>query len=144
MSRQYLVVSGLCLKVLAAVFWYFGGIILSLKGGSLLLEAKSIKPELGWLWQIVALAMILGGLKARYIFSKSCQKNLDRIAGLTRPRIWQFFSLRFFLALTLMILAGSTLSYMAHDNFPMLIAVAFIDISIAMALLVSSYKYWKR
>ena len=81
-------------------------------------------------------------MKAKFIFSKSCQKNLDRIDTLLKPKIWQFFRIRFFAALTLMVLVGITLSILAHNNYPMLISVALLDISIGIALLGSSYVFW--
>ena len=141
-KSQHLIVSGKTLKILAAILWYIGSIILLLKGKSLLSEAEMLKPEEGWPWQVVILGIFLGGMKAKFIFNKSCQKNLDRIDNLVKPRMWQFFRIRFFAALTLMVLVGVTLSMLAHNNYPMLISVALLDISIAVALLGSSYVFW--
>lgn len=143
-KSQQLIVSGKTLKKLAALLWYIGSIILLLKGSSLLSEAQVLKPEEGWPWQVAALGVFLGGLKAKYIFNKSCQKNLDRIATLVKPRMWQFFRIRFFVALILMVFVGVTLSMLAHNNYPMLISVGLLDLSIGVALLGSSYVFWKR
>ena len=137
-----LVVSHRSLRILAALLWYIGSIILLLKGSSLLAEAEVLKPEDGWPWQVAILGIILGSLKARFIFNKSCQKNLDRIAILVKPKIWQFFPPEFFAALMIMIITGATLSRLAHDNYPMLISVAILDIGIGIALLGSSYIFW--
>jgi len=139
-----LVVSVPSLKILAALLWYTGSIILLLKGSSLLSEAEVLKPVDGWPWQVAVLGVFLGGLKAKFIFNKSCQKNLDRITALVKPRIWQFFRIRFFVALILMIVVGVMLSMLAHNNYPMLISVALLDISIGIALLGSSYVFWKQ
>ena len=141
-KSQQLIVSGKTLKILAAFLWYIGSIILMLKGNSLLSEAEMLKPEEGWPWQVVILGIFLGGMKAKFIFNKTCQKNLDRIDALVKPSIWQFFRIRFFAALTLMVLVGITLSVLAHNNYPMLISVALLDISIGIALLGSSYVFW--
>lgn len=130
--------------MLAAIVWYVGGIVLLLKGSHLLIEADALKPEEDWLWQVAVLGIVLGGMKANFIFNKSCQKNLDRIATLVQLRIWQFFRIRFFVTLTLMILLGVTLSMQAHNNYLMLISVALLDISIGIALLGSSYVFWKQ
>ena len=138
-----LVVSHRSLRILAALLWYIGSIILLFKGGSLLFEAKELKPEEGWPWQVAVLGIFLGSLKAKFIFSRSCQKNINRIATLVQPKIWQFFRIRFFIALMLMVLVGVSLSMLAHNNYPMLISVALLDISIGIALLVSSYVFWK-
>jgi hypothetical protein len=43
-----------------------------------------------------------------------------------------------------MILAGATLSRLAHNNYAFLIGVGILDISIAVALLGSSYVFWKQ
>ena len=75
-------VSPRTLNVLAALVWYLGGIVLLTKGGSLLVEAKSLRPGQVWPWLAIVVALIAGGLQARFLFSKSCRKNLDRIAAL--------------------------------------------------------------
>jgi hypothetical protein len=48
------------------------------------------------------------------------------------------------LALAVMIATGATLSRLDHSNYPFLIAVATLDLSLAVALLGSSYVFWKR
>jgi hypothetical protein len=139
-----LTVSTRTLNILAAFVWYSGGIVLLLKGGSLLVEAHSLKPEQEWLWLAAVAGPFIGGIKAMFLFSKSCQRNLARIGVLDRPRIWQFFSPWFFAILTVMILAGTTLSRLAHNNYVFLISVGILDLSIAIALLGSSYVFWKQ
>ncbi len=135
-------VSARTLNILAASVWYIGGIRLLQKGIDLLIEAEAMNPGLVWPWIAGFVGVFLGGLKAKYLFTNSIKKNLIRIDGLSKLKIWQFFSPGFFAALTIMILAGVTLSRMAHDNYPFLIAVAILDIGIAIALLGSSYVYW--
>jgi len=137
-------VSGRSLGVLAAVVWYIGGAVLLLKGGSLLVEANALKPEDAWQWLGAAGGLLLGGLKAKYLFNRICQKNLDRIAALDRPRIWQCFRPGFFVFLAAMIVLGAALSRLAHGNYPFLIGVATLDLSIAAALLGSSRTFWKQ
>jgi hypothetical protein len=138
-----LVVSGRSLRVLAAVVWYVGGMVLLLKGGSLLVEANALKPHGSWPWLAAGAGLLLGGLKAKFLFTGSCRRNLDRISALDRPRIWQFYRPGFLLALAIMILLGATLSRLAHGNYPLLIGVATLDLSIAIALLGSSHVFWK-
>jgi len=135
-------VSARTLNILAALVWYIGGIRLLQKGIELLIEAESMNPGLAWPWVAGFVGIALGGLKAKYLFTNSIKKNLIRIDGLSEPKIWQFFSPKFFAALTLMILAGVTLSRMSHDNYPFLIVVAILDLGIAIALLGSSYVFW--
>ena len=139
-----LTVSTRTLNVLAAFVWYVGGIVLLLKGSTMLAEAHSLRPEHGWLWLAAVAGSFIGGAKAKFIFSKTCQKNLSRITSLDRPRIWQFFSPWFFVFLAVMILAGVTLSRLAHNNYAFLIGVSILDLSISVALLGSSYVFWKQ
>jgi hypothetical protein len=136
-------VSTRSLNIMAALVWYAGGVVLLIKGGSLLAEAEGLRPAVGWPWFAVATALLLGGLKARFLFSKSCETNLARIATLDRPRIWQFFKPGFFAALAAMILVGATLSRLAHNQYTFLIGVAILDLAIAFALLASSYVFWR-
>lgn len=137
-------VSARTLQILAALVWYIGGIQLLQKGFSLLIEANAMESELPWPWIAGIVGVFIGGLKAKYLFTKSIRKNLIRIDRLSQPKIWQFFSPRFFAALTIMISAGVLLSRLAHDNYPFLIAVAILDIGIGIALLGSSYVYWTK
>ena len=139
-----LIVPARTLHILAALVWYAGGIVLLLKGGSLLLEAEALEPERIWPWLAGILALFLGGWKARFIFAKSIKKNLARIAALDHPRIWQFFSPGFLVALAAMIATGATLSRLASGSYPLLTAVAVLDLSIAVALLGSSVVYWRQ
>ncbi len=131
------------LKILAALTWYTGGVVLALKGGILLIEANHLSSEQGWIWIAAAGGISLGILKARYIFINNCERNLDRINSLAEPRIWQFYRPRFFIFLALMIIAGATLSTMSYGNYSYLISIAIVDISIATALLGSSYIFWE-
>ena len=135
-------VPGRALKILAALVWYIGGLRLLQKGISLLVEADVMYPGMAWPWIAGIVGITLGGLKAKYLFTKSIKKNLIRIDDIAKPKIWQFFSPGFFAALTIMVLAGITLSRLAHDNYPYLIGVAILDLGIAIALLGSSYVYW--
>lgn len=130
--------------MLAAIVWLTGSVVLLFKSGSLLLEATELHPK--WFWPAVSavVGVAVGGLKARFIFRTSCHKNLSRIATLPRPKVWQFFSPRFFILLTLMISVGIFLSRMAEGNYAMLLGVAALDLTIAVALLGSSPVFWQR
>jgi len=132
------------LKILAALLWYSGAIILLTKGTILLLEADALQPGRHWTWLTVILGLAIGGLKVKFIFRQACQKNLTRITLLNEPKIWQFYRPGFLLFLTAMIIIGSTLSRMAHGNYPFLIAMAVLDFSLATALLGSSYLFWQQ
>jgi hypothetical protein len=109
-------VSRRTLKVLAAVVWYAGGVALTRKGVSLILESRRQDPESDCLFVALGAALLLGGLKARFLFNSSCRRNLARIAALEHPRVWQFFRPGFFVALAVMIATGALLSRLAYAD----------------------------
>ena len=82
-----LIVSNHTLKILAALVWYAGGIVLLLKGGSLLVEAKTLRPEQDWIQLAPLAGLCVGGLKAKFLFYKSCRKNL---ASYKIPKLVEF------------------------------------------------------
>jgi hypothetical protein len=122
------------LKILAALFWYSGAVVLSIKGITLLFEADSLHPGCNWTWLFVELGLSIGWLKVMFISRRACQQNLARISRLGTPRIWQFYRPGFLLFLAAMIFIGTTLSRMAHGNYPFLIAMVILDFSLATAL----------
>ena len=119
--------------------------MLLIKGFSLLVEAYSLKPEQYWPWLAVAVGPVIGSIKGKFIFRKSCLKNLARINALNQPKIWQFFKPWFFVVLAIMITFGATMARLAHTqhNYYFLIGVAIVDIDIGIALLWSSYIFWR-
>lgn len=136
-----LLVSRQTLVVLAALTWVTGGVVLLLKGSDLWREAGELRPGDLWLWFAIAGGAVFGSLKIVYVFNPACRRNLDRIASLADPRLWQFFRARFFFFLALMIAAGATASHSARGSYPFLIAVATVDFSLAVALLGSSLNF---
>jgi len=139
-----MIVSHKTLKLLAALIWYIGPVILLLKGSQLASDAYEMKPE-GW-GQVFSwlVGIIVGLIKTRYIFIRSCRKNMARIDAIESPKIWEFYRIQFFFALFLMILLGAMLSRVSQGNHTYLVAVATLDISIGTALLVSSKVFWEQ
>ena len=135
-------VSHLTLIIIAASVWYAGSLALLLKGSRLLLAAHLLHPDHYWTWLSPVAGLLIGSLKARYLFQASCQKNLDRISNLARPKVWQVFRPGFIVFLVLMIMTGAALSRLAQHNYPFLISVAIIDFSLAVALLLSGRLFW--
>lgn len=137
-------VSHLTLKRLAALIWYIGPVILLTKGTDLANQAFEIDPQ-GWSRLISWSAGItIGIIKTRYIFIKSCRKNMARIDDLSTPKVWQFYRTQFFFFLGLMMIFGATLSRVSAGNYGFLIAVATLDISIGTALFLSSKVFWEQ
>lgn len=132
------------LKLLASLVWYSGAVVLAFKSSRLLIEAQSINPELLWIWLAVLAGLMIGLIKAKYLFTRLCIKNLKRIDSLEQPKLWQFYRIPFFFFLLAMIVLGSFISQLAHENYSMLITMAIIEVSLATALLGSSHCFWQQ
>ena len=130
------------LKLLAALLWCSGGVVLFFKGRSLLLAADTLVPNSQWFWLAILIGIFIGLLKVIFIFRKICRKNLTRIYALSQPKIWQFYRTGFYIFLTCMVVLGSSLSHAAQGNFTFLICMAIVDFSLSVALLGSSYVFW--
>lgn len=128
-------------KAIAAIVWLGGATALLLKAASLLAQAHVLRPGGDWLWVAAVAAILIGAIKARYLFSAFCCRNLDRIASLESPQLWQAFRPRFYLSLMAMILLAGMLSKLAAGSYPALIAVAMLDVSIGVALLGSALAF---
>jgi hypothetical protein len=132
------------LKLLASLVWYSGAVVLYIKSSGLLIKSQNINPDLIWIWLAIFGGLMIGAIKAKYLFKRLCLKNLKRIDALDKPKLWHFYRLRFFMFLFTMVLLGYFLSKHAHDNYPMLIVMAVVELSIATALLGSSHCFWKK
>jgi hypothetical protein len=130
------------LVILSALVWNGGGIVLLIKGTSLAMAACRMDPGSFWPGVVLVSGLIIGIVKARYLFSHSCRKNLTRINALAQPKWWEFFRPGFFIFLVLMIAAGFTLSRLSHGNYGFLLAVALLDFSVAVGLIGSSTVFW--
>lgn len=132
------------LKILAALVWYSGVVVLFYKSTRLLIEAERINPDQPWTWLAILGGLLLGIIKAKYLFKRVCLKNLLRIDSIQQPKLWQFYRVQFFIFLLMMIVLGSYAFRQAYGNYSMLITFGLIQISLATALLGSSDCFWKR
>ncbi len=134
------------IKLVAAAIWFSGAFVLLIKGGSLLTQALALRPEQSLTWLAVPAGLVIGGIKTQLIFDKVCRRNLDRIAALDRPQIWQAYRPGFYLFLVAMIALAGGLSGLAQGNYPGLIAMAVLDFSLATALFASgrSFQHHRR
>jgi len=120
---------------MALFTWLTGGVVLFLKGYSLFAEAVALRPGTALNYLPFFVAVVAGGLKARYLFLPSCRKNLARIESLAEPKPWQFFRAGFFIFLLCMVLLGMWLSRQALGNYAMLLVVSTVDLTLSVALL---------
>lgn len=135
-------VSRATLKILAAATWYIGGGVLLYKGAGYLVAAASVGPVVPPVLAGVAGAAV-GLMRGRTMFLRACRRNLQRIAALDDPRVWQFFRPGFFAALAVMIAAGAVLAWLAGTGYWGQVIVGGLELVIATALLTSSIAFWR-
>lgn len=132
------------LIMMAALVWYTGVIVLSLKSSGLLTRAHDLGIPLEWIVAWIILGILIGVVKSKYLFVRICKSNLNRIKALEKPKLWQFYRKRFFIFLFLMVTMGNILATMAQDHREGLVSLAVLEISIATALGLSSLTFFKR
>lgn len=137
-------VSHLTLKILAALVWFSGFVMLYIKSMSLLFRAETLNPGQHWIWLALISGLVIGIIKAKYLYKRLCIKNLARINALPQAKLWDFYRPHFFIFLFSMVLLGSYFSRQILDNYSMLISMAILELSIATALLGSSNCFWKK
>ena len=130
------------LLIISALVWYCGVAALLLKGGALFKAAHFIAPQSQWTYVAVLLGIGTGLVKAKFIFRRSCERNIQRIRSLQRPRIWQSFRPGLLLFLVIIIPSGAWMSKRVAGSHTLLCLVGALDLSIACALLASSLAYW--
>ena len=130
------------LKILSAIVWYIGFIALSLKSYRLFVEAYVLDDDLINLLFFLMMGFLLGLIKTKYIFIKSCKKNLERIEGLENPKIWQFYRVGFFIFLAVVITLGAFLSRWASGDYWLLMSVGLVDMALAFALFFSGFLFF--
>jgi hypothetical protein len=123
---------------ISAIVWILGGIVLLLKGISLIKAAQIIYPSIIVISIIIIVALLVGLIKGKFLMGKFCKNNIKRINNIVEPKIHQFFEPKFILFLILMILTGITLSNLAVGNYGFLLAVGCLDFALSTALLSST------
>ncbi len=136
-------VSRLTLIIMAAFVWYSGGIALLFKGGALIKSAYLIDSQSFWTFAAPLLGILAGFLKGRFLFSKSCKKNIKRIRALENPQVWQCFRPGMLIFLAIIIPTGTWMSKSAAGNYTFLCFVGALDLSISFALLSSSIIFFQ-
>ncbi len=131
------------LKILAAIVWLSGIGILFVKSANLFILANNNGIASFWLAISILSGILIGWIKAKYLFINICNKNLIRIDSLPSPRLWQFYRVPFFIFLGLMIYFGSYAYQLVQGDTALLITLAIIELSVGTALLLSSHCFWK-
>ncbi len=129
------------LYVLAALVWFAGAFSLLSKGLILLLHAEDIMGGQSWPWIAFAMGIFIGIIKARLFLLKSCKKNIERIAALSNPKWWQFYKVKFFIFLVVVISLAIFISRLWDENYTATCIIGAVDLSVGMGLFLSSYAF---
>ena len=132
------------LKYIASVVWILGGVVLFVKSYSILILAQKLNPNYLYIIMSLIVAFVIGMLKNRFIMSKFCKRNINRIMNLKNPKVYQVYETQFVFFLVLMILVGAILSRVVIGNFIASLAVGTFDLSLSTALLTSSTQFFKK
>ena len=122
---------------LAASVWFAGVFILLFKSTALLIEAVRTGAPFFAAVLAAATGVAIGMLKAKYLFIRICEKNIQRILALKSPKIWQFYRTRFFFFLAFMITFGNCAHRFSSRSAVLLAALAVLELSVSTALLIS-------
>jgi len=139
-----LAVSKDTLRTVSAVVWLVGAVFLLSKATNLFSQAIALRPGETLSWLAIVSGVLIGGVKAKYLFGWFCRKNLERIDTLDDPQLWQAFRPVFYVFLAAMLLLSAMLSRLAIGNYAGLISLVILDISIGVALLGSMQPFLQR
>ena len=129
---------------LAALVWYAGVVILLFNSSGMFVEASTAGMPVAGILCAAAAGVMIGILKAKYIFIAICRKNIKRIVSLETPRIWQCYRIRFFVFLFLMVTFGNWAYHQSRSSALMLMGLAALELSVSTALLISSRCFRKK
>lgn len=125
---------------LAWGLWLFGGVMLVWLGSTRFSQAVALSPDTPT-WQllaVVAVALLIGWLKGRFILRKTSQRNIDRLNALHEPqRPVHVYGLRSWIVIAVMIGLSVALNFAPI----LLIWRAAINIAIGAGLVASSAYY---
>jgi len=127
---------------ISAVVWVVSAIILLIKGMLLLKAAHIISESITIISVVVISALLIGLLKSKLVMIKFCRKNISRINNIAKPKMYQFFEIKFLIFLALMILTGITLSRFAAGDYSFLLAIGGLDFALSTALFSSSMVFF--
>ena len=112
------------------------------KGVRLALELHDVGSL--WAWVAPGIGIAIGVPKVIYMYDHFCKRNLDRIAALKDPKLWQFFRPGFFVFLASMIALAVLMSRYAMNSFAWLVFIVALDFSLATGLLVSMRGFFRQ
>lgn len=125
------------LRHLAFGLWLAGGLLMLARGAWRFAEARTATPP-GLLWGAIAVAVLVGWVKGRFILSRTSRRNIARLAALEVPlRPVQVYTVRSWMLIGLFMLAGLSLGWMGAP----LVWRGAVGVAVGLGLVLSSFAY---
>jgi MFS superfamily sulfate permease-like transporter len=125
---------------LAFAIWLMGGVLLTMFGLLRLQQDPNLTSN-PLLWGgVIALSLVIGAAKGRFVLSKTSGKNIERIAAMTEPqKPVNVYSVKSWVMITLMVGISVALTVF---NAPLIWRGA-VNLAVGMGLIMSSLNYLK-
>jgi len=130
---------------LAGAIWGLVGLFLILRGAGMFEQAwREQQASQTGLTVALGASLLIGGVKGRFIFSRTARRNKERIARLPEPlKVHHVYAPGLYVLIAGMIGLGVLLRTY-HEFFGGYLVVGAIYCGIGLALFISSFYYWKR
>lgn len=131
--------------VLARWILIAGSISLVAGGIRLFLRAADLGMSAWHLAYILPIAVVVGGVKARFVMRRRMRRNIARLRAHTGPLWpWQIYPPPLFIFIITMMILMNVLKRVLAGNALGLGSLGGVDIGIAVALVVASFEYGDR
>ncbi|MEM0950510.1 MAG: hypothetical protein AAGI66_00015 [Cyanobacteria bacterium P01_H01_bin.74] len=125
------------LMLLACGIWMVGGLIMTLRGIDFI-AGYTLAENMTLVLISIALALIIGGAKGKFVLSKTCKRNIDRLNALTeKKRPLSVYSIRSWVMISIMVMIAVLLNVI---GVPPLLRGS-INLGIGASLIVSAFIY---
>jgi hypothetical protein len=133
------------LYALAGSIWGLVGLFLIVRGAGMYQAALDTQNATQTALMIsIAIAVIIGVAKGKFVLSKTARRNKSRIDGIEGPlKVHHVYAKSFYFFIAGMILLGVSLRHF-NEYLGGYVVVAAIYCGIGLALMVSSLTYWKK
>ena len=132
------------LYALAGSVWGLVGLFLIIRGAVMYQAALETQNATQTALMVsIAIAIIIGVAKGKFVLSKTARRNKSRIESLEGPlKVHHVYAKSFYFLIAGMILLGVSLRHF-NEYLGGYVVVAGIYCGIGLALMVSSLTYWK-
>jgi len=133
------------LYALAGSIWGLVGLFLVIRGAGMYQAALETQNATQTALMIsIAIAVIIGVAKGKFVLSKTARRNKSRIDSIDEPlKVHHVYAKSFYFLIAGMILLGVSLRTF-NEYLGGYVVVAAIYCGIGLALMVSSLTYWKK